>query len=40
MTSIQESMMKREDRVVSRTLIGILTTPLGLLVGMGFIIAF
>lgn len=39
MTIAKESMMRHEDRLVSRTLIGVLTTPLGLLLGMGFVIA-
>lgn len=39
MTVAKQKMLRYEDRRVERTMIGILTTPLGLLLGMGFFIA-
>ena len=39
MTHTKLMMMKREDRRVSRTLLGLLTTPLGFLMGMGLFIS-
>ena len=40
MTYKKISMMNKEDRRVGRTLLGFLTAPLGLLLGMGLVIAF
>jgi hypothetical protein len=39
MTTVKQTMLKREDRRVSRAIIGVLTAPIGLLAGMGFLIA-
>ncbi len=39
MNAAKETMMIREDRHVMRTILGILTAPLGLILGMGLFIA-
>jgi hypothetical protein len=39
MNAPKETMMIREDRLVMRTILGILTAPLGLILGMGLFIA-
>ena len=39
MTRVKQTMLQREDRRVSRAIIGVLTAPIGLLAGMGFLIA-
>ena len=39
MTQTKIAMMKREDRLVGRTLLGFLSAPLGLLLGAGLIIS-
>ena len=40
MNATTEIMMKKEDSRVSRTVIGMLMAPLGLLLGMGLVISF
>lgn len=39
MMNTKTAMLRQEDRRVSRTVIGFLSTPLGLLLGMGLFIA-
>ena len=39
MTHTKLMMMNKEDRLVSRTLLGFLTAPLGFLIGMGLLIS-
>jgi hypothetical protein len=39
MTRTKLMMMNNEDRLVSRTLLGFLTAPLGFLIGMGLLIS-
>ena len=40
MTTTKLSLINKEDRRVGRTVLGFLTAPLGLLLGMGLFIAF
>ena len=40
MTHAKEAMIRQEDNRVGRTVIGMLMTPLGLLLGMGLLISF
>ena len=39
MTHTKSMMINKEDRLVSRTLLGFLTAPLGFLIGMGLLIS-
>ena len=39
MNVLKNAMMRREDSRIVRTVIGVLTAPLGLLLGMGLFIA-
>jgi hypothetical protein len=39
MNLLKNAMMRREDSLVIRSVIGVLTAPLGLLLGMGLFIA-